>query len=193
MEDALNVLIDYRSIFVALLLWAIMYGILITRGPFKDSGSPINAGIAALAAVIVSLSGVVAFAISYLFSFFGILIVSVFVIAMILNFLDIDLESLNLNGKVVGGILLVIFLGIIVNAFFGLNNEFEEENYNEFEYQGDVNTNPNIGFGEIEGDDIRYNSDNNFFTDLFDDVDDATWSAFVFLVIIGIFVIVFAR
>lgn len=190
MEDAFNVLIDYRSVFVALLMWAIIYAILITRGPFKESDAKINAGIAALAAIIVSLSGVVAYAVSYLFSLFGILIVSLFVIAMILNFLDIDMGSLGLNGKIVGAVLIVIFLGILANAFFAVNNEFDSQLYNEDEFQGDVNTNPNIGFGEIDEDDF---SANTWFDDIFGDIDGGTWSAFVFLVIIGVFVIVFAR
>jgi len=192
MEDAFNVLIDYRSVFVALFMWIIIYAILMTRGPFKESDAKLNAGIAALAAIIVSLSGVVAYAVNYMFSLFGILIVAVFVIVMILSFLDIEVGSLGLNGKIVAGVLILIFLGILANAFFGVNNEFDQDLYNEGEYQGDVNTNPNIGFGEIEEGSISNNAD-NWFTDIFGDIDSATWSAFVFLVIIGIFVIVFAR
>ena len=190
MEDALNVLIDYRSVFVALLLWAIMYAILITKGPFKKEGK-INAGIAALAAIIVSLSGVVAYAVSYLFSFFGILIVALFVIAMILSFLEIDLGDLNLNGRVIAGVLVVLFLGILVNAFFGVNNEFELETFNEHEYQTDVDTTANIGFGEVE--EVDLSSSGNAISDFFSDIDEGTWSAFVFLIIVGVFVIVFAK
>lgn len=190
MEDAFNVLIDYRSVFVALLMWAIIYAILITRGPFKDTDAKINAGIAALAAIIVSLSGVVAYAVNYMFSLFAVLIVALFVIVMILSFLDIEVGSLGLNGKIVGAVLIIIFLGILANAFFAVNNEFESELYNEGEFQEDVNTNPNIGFGEIDEDNF---SSDTWFDDIFGDIDSGTWSAVVFLVIIGIFVIIFAK
>ncbi|MFP4402555.1 MAG: hypothetical protein ACLFPL_04985 [Candidatus Nanoarchaeia archaeon] len=192
MEDALNVLIEFRTLFVALLMWVIIYAILVTRGPFKEADAKLNAGIAALAAIIVSLSGVLAFAVSYMFTFFGILIVAVFVIAMLLNFLEIDIPSLGLNGKVAAGVFIVLFLAILVNAFFALNNEFGEDEFNNGEYQSNVSTNPNIGFGEIDSDEFQ-DSTNNWFTNLFDRVDSGVWSAFVFLVVIGVFVIFFTR
>ena len=192
MEEALDVLIEFRTLFVALPMWVIIYAVLVTKGPFKEADAKLNAGIAALSAIIVSLSGVLAFAVSYLFTFFGILIVAVFVIAMLLNFLEIDIPSLGLNGKVVAGVFIVLFLGILVNAFFAMNNEFSEDTFNEDKYQGNVSTNPNIGFGEIDGDEFQDNT-SNWFTDLFDGVDDGVWSAFIFLVVIGVFVIFFTR
>ncbi|MCH8519455.1 MAG: hypothetical protein LAT82_01740 [Nanoarchaeota archaeon] len=188
MEDALGVLIEFRTLFIALLMWIIIYALLVTRGPFKEADAKLNAGISALAAIIVSLSGVVAFAVSYLFTFFGILIVAIFIIAMLLNFLEIDIPSLGLNGKIVMAVFVVLFLGILVNSFFAMNNEFEKDRFNEMEYQSEINTNPNIGFGEFEPE-----VSSNWFTDLINSVPSATWSAFIFLAVIGVFVIIFAR
>jgi hypothetical protein len=192
MEEALDVLIEFRTLFIALLMWVIIYAILITKGPFKEADTKLNAGIAALAAIIVSLSGVMAFAVSYMFTFFGILLVAIFVIAMLLNFMDIDIPSLGLNGKIVGGILIVLFLGILINAFFAINNEFSEETFNEGKYQDNVTTNPNIGFGEIDSEEFQEDT-GNWFSDIFDDIDQGVWSAFIFLVVIGVFVIFFTR
>lgn len=192
MEDALGVLIEFRTLFVALLMWVLIYALLVTRGPFKDADAKLNAGIAALAAIIVSLSGVLAFAVSYLFTFFGILIVTLFVIAMLLNFLEIDIPSLGLNGKIVMGVFIVLFLGIIINAFFALNNEFSADRFNEGQYQGNVTTTPNIGFGEIDDVNVGQGT-GNWIIDTFNSVPAATWSAVFFLVVIGVFVIFFTR
>ncbi|MFT4244523.1 MAG: hypothetical protein ACMXYB_03665 [Candidatus Woesearchaeota archaeon] len=188
MEDALGVLIEFRTLFIALLMWIIIYALLVTKGPFKEADAKINAGISALAAIIVSLSGVVAFAVSYLFTFFGILIVTIFIIAMLLNFLEIDIPSLGLNGKIVLGVFILLFLGILINAFFAMSNEFSQDTFNEMEYQSQINTNPNVGFGEFEAE-----VSGNWFTDLINSIPAATWSAFIFLSVIGIFVILFAR
>lgn len=190
MEEAVGVLIEYRTIFVALLIWIIMYALLITRGPFKDADSRLNAGIAALAAIIVSLSAVVAFAVSYLFSFFGILIVAIFVIAMLLNFLEIDIPSLGMNGKIVSIIFIVLFLGILINSFFAMNNEFSGESFNEEEFNSSVDTTANIGFGEVETD---ASVSDNWLVNAYNEVPASTWSAVLFLVIIGVFVIFFSK
>mgnify|MGYP006266765817 CR=1 FL=1 len=190
MEEAVGVLIEYRTIFVALLMWIIMYALLVTKGPFKEADARLNAGIAALAAIIVSLSAVVAFAVSYLFSFFGILIVAIFVIAMLLNFLEIDIPSLGLNGKVVMGVFIVLFLGILINAFFAINNEFSNDNFNDNEFNSTIDTTPNIGFGEIDTDTT---SSQNWIVDTYNSIPSATWSAVLFLLIIGVFVIFFAK
>ena len=193
MEETINVLINFRAIFVMLLMWCIIYAILITTGPFKESKNNINIAIATLAAIIVSLSGVVAYAVSYLFSLFGILIITLFVIALILNFLEIDIASLNLNGKLVGAGLGLVFLVIVVVSFFGLNNEFEDETFNNHTYQKDVNTQSNIGFAQDDETTINLEESSSRISDSLGSINSGVLSAFLLLLIMGVFVIVFVR
>lgn len=170
-----------KVLLVALLMWAIIFALLKTKSPFDDD--KINATIAFLSAIIVSLSGVVGYVITYSSSIFGIILFISFLVIIIMSFLGIKIEDLKINPKIIGGVIGVIFLVVLIKGFFGINNEFMVENYNNPEFDSkQVNTNPNLGYGEID------TSSGFGIIDKIKSMDSDLISAIFFLLIIGVFV-----
>lgn len=170
-----------KVLLVALLMWAIIFALLKTKSPFEDD--KINATIAFLSAIIVSLSGVVGYVVSYSSSIFGIVLFISFLIIIMMSFLGVKLDELKINPKIIGGVIGAIFLVVLINAFFAVNNEFTVENYNNPEFDNSqINTNPNVGFGEID------TSSGFGIIDKIKSMDSDLISAILFLLIIGVFV-----
>lgn len=180
---SLNFFDQIEVLLVAILMWVIIYALLKTKSPFQDE--KINASIAFISAIIVSLSGVVTYIVAYSSTIFGILLFISFLIIIMLNFLDVNLSSLKINPKIIAGVIGIIFLFVFIQGFFGVNNEFSVENYNNqnMTNSSQINTNPNIGFGEMEM------SSGSQILDSIRNIDSDLLSAVIFLLIMGIFIV----
>ncbi len=170
---------DYMKILiVAIFIYVLIYAILKKVALISDE--KINAVLALLAAVIVSFSGVVTYAVSYAFNLFAIILIIMFVIVFLLMFLGVKLDEIGkmVNMKVVAGVLILIFLVVFAKSFFALNNEFEDGKTNS---TLDVNTSTNYG-AEIDIPEEKFLN-----------VSDDTWAMFLFFLVLGIFVILIGK
>lgn len=170
---------NIKILLVAILMWVIIFALLKTKSPFEDD--KINASIAFLSAIIVSLSGVVTYVITYSASIFGIVLFISFLIIILMSFLGVNLDDLKINPKIIAGVICVIFLTVLINGFFGVNNEFDPEDYEQNQQNSteEINTNPNIGFGEIE------TSEKPTIIERIKNFDSELTSAIIFLLLIG--------
>lgn len=175
---------NIKILLVAILMWAIIFALLKTKSPFDDD--KVNATIAFISAIIVSLSGVVTYVITYSASIFGIVLFVSFLVIILMSFLGVKLDDLKINPKIIGGIIGLIFLIVLINGFFGVNNEFNPQSYNQNQQNvtQEVNTNPNIGFGEME------TNDKPSIIERIKNLNSELTSAIIFLLLIGVVILI---
>lgn len=177
---------DYAKIvIVAVLLYAIIFAMLKKVAFFDDD--KVNSLVSLLSVILVSFSGVVTYVVTYAINWFAIIFFIAFVIILILLFLGVSFDDIKsmMNPKIVGGILIVLFLLIFVKGFFGLNNAFDLNEPQEDPYE--VNTSVNTGVDDVAT--VEVESERGFL----DRVDSELLAVVGFLIVIGIFVILIGR
>jgi hypothetical protein len=186
---AVEFLANIRILFVAILIYALIYAILIKIKVFEET--KINSLIALMTAIIVSLSGVITYVVSYAIDWFIILMFILFLMLTLLLFLGVKGEdiasSASSNKGIIAGVFIALFLIIIVNGFFALNNSYDVNNPENNSYV--VDTNPNFGAGKID----TSNTGSNFTESLSNIFNSDFFAAFLFLTILGVFVWLLGR
>lgn len=177
---------NLKVLFVGIMIWAITFSLLVRSEILGGHHNmKINNLVALLAAVIVSFSGVVTYAISYAINWFIIIIFIVFLMLTLLYFLGVkpgDVASqATKNGKTIVIVFGVLFLIILVKGFFALNNTFDTNNPPSDQYSIDTSFNTGV-------DDITNSQINPSFWDRFFNVDSDLVAAALFLLVIGVFV-----
>ncbi len=181
-------LIEPLKVFLAgILIYVIIFSILQKFKPISES-KHINSLISIIAAIFVSLTGIISYTISYGMNIFSVIILTIFFIITILAFLGVDGTSYlkgqnNSNVKIFVICLLVLFSVIMLKAFFSINNVFDTSNPQDDPYA--INPEFNIGY-----DDIVTEENSKAF---FDRMDNDTVSAFLFLTVIVIFALILAK
>lgn len=167
---------NFHIIFTAVIIYALIYAMLSQTQIIKDKR--VSSVIALLAAIIVSLTGVVSFSIFYGLRLFAIIAMIFFLIILLVSFVGFDFKSDIIGegkGKyIIVGIIGLLFFLVLVKSFFALNNSELNENQNASE----INTSVNVGVDtNITGINIK----------------PEIWSSFLFLLVLGIFVIFIGR
>ncbi len=175
---------NMKFLFAAILIYAIVFAILKKIQIFGESNS-VNSLIALMSALIVSLSGVVTYAISYAINWFVILIFVIFLLLILLMFLGVDFKNISdaatNNSKTIFFVFIGLFAIILLKSFFAVNNTFDINNPPEDNYA--IDTNFNTGVDDITNEDAE-----SFWNRMFGDLDEDMVSAALFLAVLGIFV-----
>lgn len=185
---AIGFLENMKVFFVAILMYVLIFALLKTVKPLGDDPK-INSLIALLAAIIVSFSGVVTYAVAYAVNWFFIIFFVIFLFLMIIMFLGVKPDQIasgaSKNAKIILGIFVVLFLVIIMKSFFALNNTFDNNEPINDSYAIDTSYNTGV-------DDITNKEIDSSFWDRFN-VDPDLLSAALFLMAMGIFVFIIGR
>lgn len=184
---------QFQVFFVAILIFALIYGLLKMLTPFGNESNNLNLVIAFLSALIVSFTGVVTYLVTYAINWFVILFFIFFVIFLLLAFLGVklgDIHGIFAGKKVLFlAIFFILFLAILLKAFFALNNVFDTENPQDDVY--DVNVNSNFGVEEMGFDGPNTSWWDKFWNSF--NIDDGLIAAVLFLIGLGIFAIILNR
>ncbi len=182
---AIGFLENLKVLFVGILIYAIIFAMLKNINIFGDDNK-INSLIALLAAVIVSFSGVVTYAVSYAINWFVIIFFILFLLIVILLFLGVKMSDITdqatKNGKTIVIVFGVLFFIILIKGFFALNNTFDLNEPPVDQY--DVDASFNTGVDDITNTEIN----NDGFWDRFFNVDSDLVAAVLFLIVIGLVV-----
>lgn len=178
---------NIRVVFVGILIYAVIYALLKKIKVFGD-GDKVSALIALMAAIIVSFSGVVTYAISYAINWFIIIFFIVFLLVVLLLFLGVDFSNISgvvKNPSTARAIVIafgILFAIVLIKSFFALNNSVDTSNPQNNSYV--IDTSFNTGIDDITG--VEVKSDQNYL----DKLDNDLLAAVLFLVAIGIFVFI---
>lgn len=179
---ALGFLENLKVFFVAVLMYALVYAMLLKLEVFGDK--KVNSLIALLSAIIVSFTGVLTYAVAYAINWFFIIFFILFLMMVLLLFLGVGMSDITKiskdNSKLIMIVFLVLFSVIIVKGFFAVNNTFDLNEPQNNSY--DVDTSFNTGVDDITNLEI-----DESFWDRFN-VDSDLIAAVLFLIGIGAFV-----
>lgn len=178
---------NLKVLFVGLLIYVVIYALLIKSEILGGGGhhNRINSVVALLAAVIVSFSGVVTYAISYAINWFVIIFFILFLMLTLLYFLgvkpgDVAAQATK-NGKTIVIVFGILFIIILAKGFFALNNTFDTNEPQTDPYA--INPSFNTGVDDITNSEINPSFWNRFFN-----IDSDLVAAALFLLVIGLFV-----
>ncbi len=157
---------NLKFIFTAVMIYAIVFGILKKVNWINDQ--KINSVIALMAAIIVSLTGVVTFSLFYSVRLFSILITLIFFIIVTISFTGIEFRNIA-NSKIgkytIIGLTILVFFILFLKSFSALNNS-------ELKGSQEIDTSFNVG--------VNFPSIS---------VSSTALTGFLFFVILGVFVI----
>ncbi|MCA9486785.1 hypothetical protein H6501_00565 [Candidatus Woesearchaeota archaeon] len=182
--------LEYAKILVAaLFIYAITFGLLKKVQVFGDDNR-LNSLIALLAAIIVSLSGVVSYTVSYAINWFTIIFVFLFLGMLIFLFLGVEMKTISSTmtskAKWILAIVVLLFLVIFLKSFFALNNTFDSSNPSDDPYQIDPSF--NTGVDDITGADSG-DGFLSWLSNLFGGISTDFLAAMFFLLVLGGFVL----
>ncbi|MFW5705098.1 MAG: hypothetical protein ACOCXG_04630 [Nanoarchaeota archaeon] len=170
-----------KVIFVALLMYVIIYAILTKFKFFGDDSPGVNTLVALLTAVIVSFSGVVTYAVTYATNWFLIIFFIVFLMLLVMLFMGVKLDDVAkfaTDKKVmIMVVFLVLFAVIIIKSFFAVNNAFDLSDPPNSSYEVDASFNTGT-------DDVIDEETQKGILALFN-IDSDLFAAFLFLLVIG--------
>lgn len=179
---ALGFLENLKVFFVAVLIYALVYAILLKLEVFGDK--KLNSLIALLSAIIVSFTGVLTYLVAYAINWFLIILFVFFLIIVLILFLGVDISNIAKiskdNTKLIFIIFIILFSIILIKGFFAINNTFDLNEKLNNSY--DVDTSFNTGVDDITNLEI-----DESFWDRFN-IDSELISAVLFLIAIGGFV-----
>ncbi len=182
---------NMKVLIAGLLIYVIIFALMKKTQVLGDDNK-VNSIVALLAAIIVSFSGVVTYAISYAINWFVILIFMLFLGLLAMMFLEIKISDLitnkSLAGKIFLGIFFLLFAVIILKGLFALNNYFDTENPPEDPYEVD----PSFNLGV---DDMQNDKSDSFIDWLFGgiEIEQDLIYAVIFLLVLGLFVFILGR
>ncbi len=185
---AIGFLENIKVLFVGILIYALIFALLKKVGVFEDA--KINSVIALIAAIIVSFSGVVTYAVSYAINWFVIILFVVFLIMVLMMFFGISAKDITGGvtkfSKPIFFILIFLFLIVFVKSFFALNNAYDINDPQNNSYA--VDTSYNTGVDDITNSEI---DGDGFFSSLH--ISNEILSAALFLLVLGAFVFLLGR
>ncbi len=180
---------NIHILFVAILIYALIYAILKKIALFEDT--KVNSVIAIVSAIVVSFSGVITYTISYAINWFVIIIFMIFLLLLILMFLGVKAEDIAGGVKNKGVFIMVIFFiifgVIILKGFFAINNLYDVNNPQEDPYL--INTSYNTGVDDITNGQLEINGE-DIWSAILDFLSSELFAAFLFLLVLGIFVFI---
>ncbi len=184
---AIGFIENLKVLFVGILIYAIIFAML-KQIKILGEDPKVNSLVALIAAIIVSFSGVVTYAVSYAINWFIIILFLVFLLMVLLLFLGVDMKAITgqvtKNSKPILIAFVILFSIIFFKSFFAVNNSFDLNDPQNDSY--DVDASFNTGVDDITNKEIN----EGFFDKLFSIIDKELFSAVLFLVAIGIFIII---
>lgn len=180
---------NLQIFFVAILIYAVVYSLL-KKLSILGENSKIDSLIALLAAIIVSFTGVASYSITYAINWFVIIFFILFLMLLIFMFLGVKMDTVTEvtkgNAKYILWFFGIVFGLLIVKSFFALNNAYDINNPQEDKYAVDTSFNTGV-------DDMTNEDGATTWQRLKSSVNPDLFSAVLFLIGIGIFVMIIGR
>ena len=184
----LSYLMNFKIFLVAILLYVIIYTLLKKMEIFGDDKN-VTALISFISVIIVSLTGVLTYAVAYALNLFILIIFILFLIFLLANFTGVKLSDIysisKSNSKAILIAFLVIFSIIFLKSFFAVNNTYDISNPQNDSYA--INTSLNTGVDDM----VDTKKVESFFGRL--NIDSDILSSVLFLITIGVFVIIIGK
>lgn len=180
---AIGFMENLKVFFVAVLMYAIVYAMLLKLEVFGDK--KVNSLIALLSAIIVSFTGVLTYAVAYAINWFFIIFFILFLMVVLLLFLGVGMGEITgvvkNKIKIIMIVFLLLFSVILLKGFFAVNNTFDLNEPLNNSYDVDASFNTGV-------DDITNSEIDESFWDMFN-IDSDLLAAILFLAGIGGFVL----
>ena len=179
---------EYSKIAITgVLIYAIIF-VLLKKIKVFGENEKMSSLIALLTAIIVSFSGVVTYAVSYMINWFTIILFVVFLLMVLLLFLGVKATDISKlmgdNKKIIITVFFILFAVILGKSFFAVNNSFDNNDPMNNSYT--IDTSFNTGINDITNKDIN----EGWFQKLWNNIDPELLGVVGFFIIIGIFVMI---
>jgi len=177
---------EYSKIAITgVLIYAIIF-VLLKKIKVFGENEKMSSLIALLTAVLVSFSGVVTYAVSYMINWFTIILFVVFLLVVLLMFLGVDSTTIGTamknNKTTIMIVFFILFAVIMGKSFFAVNNSFDNNEPLNDSYT--IDTSFNTGVDDITNKEVE----KGWFQNLWSSMDPELLGVVGFLLIIGVFV-----